>query len=69
MQHPDNPGPKHGRVRISFGKDGKAAIYEILNQPLTVTPLAQGARISAEGTTSTGIRITLDALCEDVDRV
>ena len=69
VQHPDVPGPKHGRMRISFGKDGNSAIYEILNQPLTVTPLADGARINGEGTTSTGIRITLEAVCEDVETV
>jgi hypothetical protein len=69
VDHPDGPGAKRGDVRISFGKDGKAAIYQLLNQPLTFTPTAQGAHISADGRTADGIGIHVEAVCAEVERL
>ena len=69
VSSPDASGPKRGTVRISFGKDGKAAVYELVNQALTFTPTAKGASISADGKTKDGIGIHLEALCSEVDRL
>src|SRR3954471_6813202 len=57
---PDSAQPKLGYARVSFfGTDGKPVVYQTTRSPVALTMSGKTGKISYEGKTSAGIRVTL----------
>ena len=70
VSNPDEPGAKHGEVRIAFGDpDKKPTIYSVDQAPLTLTKTGKGAEITFHGKTKEGIQLRVTAKCSDVDEM
>ena len=66
--NPDDPGAKHGEVRIAFGDpDKKPTVYSVYQAPLTLTLKGNGAEITFQGKTKDGIQLRVTAKCSDVE--
>jgi hypothetical protein len=70
VSQPDAPGAKHGDVRISFGDaDHNPVVYQVFQQPLTVSIKGKNGKIAFDGKTKDGIRLQVTATCTEVEEL
>lgn len=70
VSNPDQAGPKHGDVQVSFAdKPGEKVVpdYKATDVPVTLTIKGKGAEISFDGKTKEGIGLSVKATCSKVE--
>jgi hypothetical protein len=69
VQHPDQPKARVANAKIAFGGNDKMTGYDFPRQAVVLEISGNGGKITFDGKSKEGIKVHIEAICTDVERL